>query len=744
MAIRTRVRRLAPAPARRLVHAARARIRPDAERRAEEAQAAASSGDWAGAAKAWRKAISMRGAGCPPEWRLHLGTALERLGDWPQAATSYRTAIARQPARPSWHAKLGRALEETGEYEEAVAALREAIERQGTQEARANWYVRLGRCLERCGSLEEAVEVYATALEAVGEASPARLFLRLAAAQRRLRSFSEAEQTLDRARERYPDDVGLAAESAEVAMARRDWQAAVARWEDVADLVVDGPRSPATLVRMATAYREVRAHETAEELTKRALALRPEYPPALFALAEISHRRLVRAEEVGTPHENVAATKEPQWRSMHQGWRDVIERTSGPRQAQAHERAYRSRLFLIEELFELGAPDRAAGELGAALDDLRHEGLPLDARDRDLVVRAASQVRTSGGVEPELHDELRGIVARLDTAVGSSTVGLRFYELLLWNNLLRAAQVARARVTERARLEAAAGDATAGVLNRAVRVAIEQGDLAAAGDYLDRLTRLAASPRMYDTVRTYYRLNRGDSSALAELAGRPVAADRGFADMIRGRSVAIVGPAPSGEAAGSEIDGFDIVVRCNYRGAERLPDPGDFGSRTDVAYYNVSDSRSLAAADDRTFLDELRYAVVKSIGFEFQAALRDEGRLRIAPPNWAQVLGTPNSIPVALVDILPFCPARVRIFHANLFVSREKHFAQYRPETAQGAAQNLRRKLRFDLHDPFSQLALTRNLWRSGMVEVDDRLAEVLELDDAAYARALEDSFLGS
>ena len=64
-------------------------------------------------------------------------------------------------------------------------------------------------------------------------------------------------------------------------------------------------------------------------------------------------------------------------------------------------------------------------------------------------------------------------------------------------------------------------------------------------------------------------------------------------NLISGKSVAVVGPAPSSELIGSEIDSYDIVVRTNYQGQNKLGDPKEFGVRTDISYYNGFDSLNI-------------------------------------------------------------------------------------------------------------------------------------------------------
>ena len=58
-----------------------------------------------------------------------------------------------------------------------------------------------------------------------------------------------------------------------------------------------------------------------------------------------------------------------------------------------------------------------------------------------------------------------------------------------------------------------------------------------------------------------------------------------YLDYIKGKNIAVVGPAPTEEFSGSEIDGFDVIIRPIFTSTEKF-DQKKFGKRTDVSYYN--------------------------------------------------------------------------------------------------------------------------------------------------------------
>lgn len=57
-------------------------------------------------------------------------------------------------------------------------------------------------------------------------------------------------------------------------------------------------------------------------------------------------------------------------------------------------------------------------------------------------------------------------------------------------------------------------------------------------------------------------------------------------DFLDGKSVALVGPSPhlQGKSMGSKIDTHDVVARVNEADSSKIPD--DYGSRTDLVFFN--------------------------------------------------------------------------------------------------------------------------------------------------------------
>lgn len=223
--------------------------------------------------------------------------------------------------------------------------------------------------------------------------------------------------------------------------------------------------------------------------------------------------------------------------------------------------------------------------------------------------------------------------------------------------------------------------------------------------------------------------------------------DDSFAGFIKGRRIAIVGPVDVGLDSGKEIDGFDRIIRFNYRrglGYESVK----FGSRTDISYY----VRAMLAKETPPpgileGMSEIEYAVLEQHAWQECPWLKSiKCRTRVRPDHWhyfnnPMLVGLAFAVPRAVLDILRFEPAEVKVFCSDLFTSMT-----YRPEYLKGfvpAGQGRNMMRKFGLHDPVSNFVLMRRLRETGRIKVDTVLEEVLSLTVSGYMDCLKIAHAG-
>jgi len=81
--------------------------------------------------------------------------------------------------------------------------------------------------------------------------------------------------------------------------------------------------------------------------------------------------------------------------------------------------------------------------------------------------------------------------------------------------------------------------------------------------------------------------------------------------MLHNKSIAIVGPAQSNDMLKDEIDSYDIVIRLNYRGGNKMPPEIEFGSKVNISYYNSVFSADISNYENMDFFKDLDYIYSK-------------------------------------------------------------------------------------------------------------------------------------
>ena len=215
---------------------------------------------------------------------------------------------------------------------------------------------------------------------------------------------------------------------------------------------------------------------------------------------------------------------------------------------------------------------------------------------------------------------------------------------------------------------------------------------------------------------------------------------------ISGKSIAIVGPAPTDEENGTEIDSYDIVIRNGYKGKKYQPAVKKFGLRTDVSYYGNGNARYYVVNRNSEFLRDLDWAVFKSKEYAKHVSEIDKNRCRCFKKNHFYFCGSPTMIQNIVFDILHFNPKKIKLFNLNFNLAGITHYKTYHPEKNK-PEKPVYSKLwinqhgstgGFAHHDLLSQIIFTRNLWKTGRIEVDNECERVLRMSNDEFLKEME------
>lgn len=268
-----------------------------------------------------------------------------------------------------------------------------------------------------------------------------------------------------------------------------------------------------------------------------------------------------------------------------------------------------------------------------------------------------------------------------------------------------------------------------------VALANEQGDLRAFENFSARNVRPAEAgevARYLALSAIYY----ADAAYVLDTDER----DSEFYEYIRGRSIAIVGPVDVGLDSGEEIEGFDRIVRFNHRASVSY-DEARFGRRTDISYY----VRVLLAGEPRSGIQEgmaeLDYAVIDRHSWRECNWLNDVLCRKRERPDLTDYLNNPllfgyaHAVQRAVLDLLRFRPARIKVFSADLYTSMG-YGQDYLKDSRMGRnGGNVFPGL--SVHDPISNFLLMQRLYQRQAIEVDAVLQRVLGLTVPQYLDCL-------
>lgn len=663
----------------------------------------------------------------------HLGVVREKAGKWAAAAEAYEEALKLAEARPALFFRLGRVRAHQKRWVDAVRAYQEAV-RQSPK--KANWYFHLAEAYERCDRFLEADRAYEQAID-LEPARPeyycgrARVNAKCRqwssasalyeAAIRLEPSFSAAYFGLGQLREQQRAESPLySAHSGLRLCMQGDWRAAADAYKQA--IAVD-PTVAEYHFRLGHVCEQMRDFQGAMKAFEEAVRLKPGKEEWLY--------RLGRAREQILDLDGALNAYNALLRA-------------NPRHAKA-----RSRMYTIQvKLARWGEAERYAVE-GRRITDGQPRVFSLGSENtlRQLrsLLASAELVWTQRDVADLLsHSEGRQLTDALPAnwwfALHWRLLNIGWYSLayrvkdiaarvLLSDrdgkappSLARFLAIGKALVQLERREEAdqhLSALAASGVADEELEVAVTRL-LADIDAFYGDFARLRSGLGLHDGVNT-------------------PEADEAFAELLRGRSIAIVGPVENGLRNGDEIDSFDVVIRTNFLPASTDRERAEsFGTRTDVSYFNGVASQMLTGEIEAAVASgALRMIVLRPFNYVLdRSMIKRPGDLRYNPSE-STVLLRAKSFGVQRImhDVLRYSPARVKVFNIDFFLSRNAYNKGYK------ARELLADSDPFYLgsgHDYRGDFIFTKRLRDVGLVSCDDEVNRLLDLSPADYLRRLD------
>jgi hypothetical protein len=199
----------------------------------------------------------------------------------------------------------------------------------------------------------------------------------------------------------------------------------------------------------------------------------------------------------------------------------------------------------------------------------------------------------------------------------------------------------------------------------------------------------------------------------------------GFAEYIRGKSVALVGPAVAPYDQSAEVDGHDVVYRIGFRHDLGKPVP-NYGERTDVVFYNAENSRKLALGLYDPFVSSIPWVMVKA-----EPKIKNDYKYRVLRLPF----GKANQAPIALADLVTFRPSKITVYGVDLYLggpatAYDKNYLDRTPERDWWGVK---------MHSPQDNHKFVRELVQknSKLIVGDDRFMVAAKMSTQQYLQAL-------
>lgn len=316
---------------------------------------------------------------------------------------------------------------------------------------------------------------------------------------------------------------------------------------------------------------------------------------------------------------------------------------------------------------------------------------------------------------------------------------LIIYQVLITNKFLYVGYLAREKAIEAAANESSSGHlATYYNLQKKFHAQLELNDFSSAEETLLCIDR--QYPEQITTNELWILLHAFTGSSLEE----PIRSNTEYKKLLHNKSVAIVGPAPSKQKQGDDIDSNSTVIRFNYRGAVNKSEWSVYGKKINVSYQNGPNVRAYLNPTVPEYMKDLDLYNVDFIPNGVVELDVNSGLARVNNPRVKSFNGVLMAVPAVAFDILPFRPKSIAIYGTNFYLSATQYNKSYTvhkngTDMYKGSQQDISRLLELTgAHDLIVQRRFVKSLLAAGRIRVDKECQKVLDISDEDYMKRME------
>lgn len=278
-------------------------------------------------------------------------------------------------------------------------------------------------------------------------------------------------------------------------------------------------------------------------------------------------------------------------------------------------------------------------------------------------------------------------------------------------------------------------------ISHALRASLDQCDNDASLHLLQKLKNKLVSKGKFNAFSRFMEITGFISSQHVQLEkSYEDVNDTSYSNLITGRSIAVLGPAPSEINLEEVYKHYDVVVKLNYKGHNHFSSFSKSSQQTLVSYYNSENALKVHDDNNFQFFNDLRFSCYRVIKHDFQKNLSKQKKARVMySPNYFLFNGQAQLVQNTVYDLLFFEPKKIKLFNINFFTSKTPYRQNYSINDER--KDRLWRFQSFANHDLISQLNFVRNLFKNNRIEVDDECLEVIKMTDQKYLAVIEDNF---
>lgn len=220
--------------------------------------------------------------------------------------------------------------------------------------------------------------------------------------------------------------------------------------------------------------------------------------------------------------------------------------------------------------------------------------------------------------------------------------------------------------------------------------------------------------------------------------------DQLFENLIKDKSIAVVGPSKNELQLGNEIDNFDLIVRMKMISNTSLKNYKVTGKKTDIIYYNSSsidnlNKNKLEILHDTILQNKIKFCCFKNTKPIFYKINKfiDCRKFFIFP--WKK--HPFNFLQNIILDLILFKPRKIKVFNSDFYLgdydenydNLDLYKSHYKDLI------NLRRS--FATHDLLMNYRITRNLYKNKVIDLDYNLKNILDLNEKNFLEKIKEKF---